>query len=235
MVAASEDSNAISGNATISYTTVNADTLADYDKAVTVNMVVQVTDDDAAIVASRRDGSAAGGDRLQLHRASQGAAGEARGGAGTSDDAGAMTATSGDTALVINTDASPQTKVLEFSAMNWNTAQVVTVSATYTVVLSTEPTGPVTGGNGRAVGDAVPCGAVTIFVNLSPDEQRGKPSAGGFDVQCDGVERDADGDAHRVGVQQRDERLRGGGDGGPRHDADTGERGGADIPGGVGG
>lgn len=49
-----EDTNAISGDATIVYTTVNADTLADYDKAVTVNVAVQVTDDDAAIVASRR-------------------------------------------------------------------------------------------------------------------------------------------------------------------------------------
>lgn len=46
MVAASGDTNAISGDATIAYTTVNTETLAEYDKAVTVNVAVQVMDDD---------------------------------------------------------------------------------------------------------------------------------------------------------------------------------------------
>ena len=41
---------------------------------------------------------------------------------------GPVTATSGDTAVALDTDASPQTRVLVYSTTNWNTAQAVTAT-----------------------------------------------------------------------------------------------------------
>ena len=121
-VAAVQDTNAVSENVTISHTTVDADTAAEYD-AVSKSLTVTVTDDDGEMVVSRSGALALteGNDATYNVKLSRQPA---------SDVVVRVTSSDGDVVSVNKTGGTAgASQDLTFTNSDWNTNQAVTLSA----------------------------------------------------------------------------------------------------------
>ena len=121
-VAAVQDTNAVSENVTISHTTVNADTAAEYN-AVSKSLTVTVTDDDGEMVVSRSGALALteGNDATYNVKLSRQPA---------SDVVVRVTSSDGDVVSVNKTGGTAgASQDLTFTNSDWNTNQAITLSA----------------------------------------------------------------------------------------------------------
>ena len=120
-VLAARDSDSSTDSATLSHTVTTACT-PDYPASMTVNSVsVTARDDDRRLVVTPAE--------LALEEGSTGSYTVALGGSPAAGATVKVTATSANSAVRVDSDGTPRTRVLNFTSANWNTAQTVTVTA----------------------------------------------------------------------------------------------------------